>query len=304
MATYDSWGAIKVWKNRANVLAMDFEFTTKILIRDLQWSSCGYYIAMCGEEGNLQVFSGLNGTNIFAIQLVAPLHFSSQAQFSCCSWNSSGTRIALGTERGEVVDVDTTNDGQTVLTIGVRDGVPVLSTHYFGPVKEITKHTSSGEAVAVPTQSLSVYLTSGETRIFPTISSGQSICVQTSIVNGTSAWNSSGDLMVVVGQRGQGSLSTVACFMDPNGNVLLTVTNLLPCYPKPEVSITTDVHTTNGLQTFASPDGINSFLGIPSFHLLGDERHHTLSGLWKEPIFHGCQLLDAFTSITVPSVHI
>lgn len=245
IATCDSWGGIKIWKNRANVLAVDFEFITTVLVRDMQWSCCGYYIAICGEEGHLQVFSGLNGANIFAIQLVAALRFSSQAQFSCCSWNSSGTRIALGTERGEVVDVDTTDDGQTVLTIGVRDGVPVLSTHYFGPAKEITKHTSSREAVAVPTQSLSVYLSSGEVRIFPTICSGQSICVQTRVVNGTSAWNGNGELMVVVGQRSQGSMSTIARFIDSNGNILLTVDNLLPPYPKPEVRIIVDVFPTD-----------------------------------------------------------
>ena len=67
--------------------------------------------------------------------------------------------------------------------------------------------------------------------------------------------------MVVVGQRSQGSLSTVACFMDPNGTVLLTVANLLPCFPKPEVSITTDVHATDykivHIDTLVSLDGIN-----------------------------------------------
>ena len=173
LATYDSWGTVKIWRNRSNVLALDFDFTTSVLVRDMQWSPCGLYIAICGEEGELQVFSGLNGISIFAIQVVSSTQHSTHAEFTCLTWNKVSTRLALGTAKGELIDTDPTQNGQFISIMMMHEHVPVCHAQYFGPTEEVHLHNEQAAS-----QSLSLYMEDGEVAIFPTINNTCCMCVQ------------------------------------------------------------------------------------------------------------------------------
>lgn len=241
LATYDSWGNIKVWKNRAKVLALDFDYSITAVVRDMQWSHCGFYIAVCTEDGHLQIFSGLNGTYIFSIQVVTSSAFGSHAQFTSLSWNKPTTSIALGTERGEVIDIDPLQHGRFMATMVVREGTPVLHACYFGPVKEINIVTSEGNQ-SLSTQSLSLYLANGEVAIFRNLSSACCMCVHTRIVNGRAMWNEAQTILAVVGYYGSitqhqmASSFIAARLLDNDGNILLTVEHLIAGQPGTDVS--------------------------------------------------------------------
>ena len=206
----------------------------------MQWSKCGYYIGICGEEGHIQVFSGLNGVNIFAVQVIAATVFSFQAQFLCLSWNKQGTRIALGTERGEVMDVDPAVNGQFISTMMVRENTPVLHIQYFGPIQEVEINTPDG-VKQLSTQSLSLYLADGEVAIFPNLTTTHCMCVHTRIINGQAAWNVAETVLTIVGYQATSSTSStpflVARFLNSEGNILFSLDHLLMIEPGTEVII-------------------------------------------------------------------
>ena len=139
----------------------------------MQWSPCGLYIAICGEEGELQLFSGLNGISIFAIQVVSSTQHSTHAEFTCLTWNKTSTRLALGTAKGELIDTDPTQNGQFISIMMMHENVPVRHAQYFGPTEEL--HLNNEQTAS---QSLSLYMEDGEVAIFPTINNTCCMCVQ------------------------------------------------------------------------------------------------------------------------------
>ena len=180
--SYDSWGNVCIWNNRSNIYALDFEFTTVIPVSDIQWSPCGTYIAICGEEGQLQIIAGHNGTTIFAIHAISTSSYGTYAEFTSLSWSASSTRIALGTRKGEVIEVDPHQNGQFLSMMTMHENVPVRKVEYFSSphcFKEtINPDNYSRHKENDSTQSLSLYMDDGEVAIFPTASETHCNCVQ------------------------------------------------------------------------------------------------------------------------------
>ena len=184
LVTYDSWGNVRMWKNRSNILALDFEYTVTTPVSDIQWSPCGSYVAMCSDEGQLHVISGNTGITIFAVHAISATVYGSHAEFTCLSWDHSSSRIALGTAKGEVIEVDTTSNGQFQSIMEMHENVPVRQVHYFGCA------SSNSSCEGVPSEirdrggnmteslSLSLYMEDGEVAIFPTIMETHCTCVQ------------------------------------------------------------------------------------------------------------------------------
>ena len=223
---------MKIWKSRANVLAINNELTTTVAIKDIQWSSCGHYIAICGEDGHLQLYSGFSGANVFSVQVLNSSQWSnSYAQFTSISWDSNGTRLAVGTERGEVMDVDTDRYGQFIKTTIIRQEVPVIYVKYYGAVQEFEVQRGGVKSYV---QSLSAYLANGEVAIFQNLASNRCSCIYTGITNGQAQWNSNESLLAIVGYYISGN-TLAARFMDAHGNITFSINQLLPIQPTTDV---------------------------------------------------------------------
>lgn len=202
-----------------------------MIVKDIKWSTCGCYIAICGEEGHMQLLSGINGAQIFALQVVTSPRYGSYAQFTCLSWNKSITSIVLGTERGEIIDIDPLHQGRFVSTVIVRENIPIRYISYYGPLRS----TNDGTGTAVITQSLSLYLANGEVAIFQNLSSANCVCVHTRIINGLAQWNSTQTVLAVVGYSPL-SMYLSARFLDTEGLMLHTIDQLLCVQPTIDVS--------------------------------------------------------------------
>jgi hypothetical protein len=242
LVTYDSWGNLKIWKNRANVLALDHETTTTVVVKDIQWSHCGNYIALCGEDGHLQMFSGVTGMNLFSVQVITSSLSNTYAQFTTLTWNESTTRLAICTDHGEVMDADPSYNGRFISTTIVRETIPILYAKYFGPVKEYEVETVFGNQ-KLSTQSLSLYLANGEVAIFQNLSSTHCMCVHTRIINGKAQWNSTESVLAIVGcpifrgRRGNNQSCLAARLIDGDGNILLTIEHLISIQPRTDASL-------------------------------------------------------------------
>ena len=189
LVSYDSWGNIRGWKNRSKVFALDFQCTVVQPVSDIQWSPCGTYIALCGEEGQVQVMSGHDGAVIFAINAVSTTGYGAYAEFTSLSWNSTSTRIALGTGKGEVIEVDPHNNGRFLSMMSMHENVPVRQVDYFGSLQYFFHPDAAGRPASVvvdgqeswvASQSLSLYMEDGEVAIFPLIAETHCYCVQVS----------------------------------------------------------------------------------------------------------------------------
>lgn len=151
------------------------------------------YIALCGDEGQLQVVSGHDGTTIFAIHAVSTALYGRYAEFSCLSWNVDSTRIVLGTSRGEVIEVDPNQNGHFLSMMTMHENTPVCKVDYFGRAQYFKlPHGQAGNELPanVPvggmgddwmaSQGLSVYMEDGEVAIFNTFTETRCSCVQVS----------------------------------------------------------------------------------------------------------------------------
>ena len=223
LASYDSWGKINIWRNRANILSKEFQISTAVSVTDMQWSPCGYYLILCGKEGHVQMISGINGITFFSIQVEATLHHSGKTQFTCCTWNKPGSRVALGTEAGEVVLMDPNSNGRSISTVILRRDVPIQSLGWFGPITDCT--TRSGELYQ--SQSLSAYHNSGSVLFLTNVSNPRCFCSETGVHNGKMAWNSSETLLAVVGFR-EDHLTAVTRFLDSRGIAIFTLCDAIP----------------------------------------------------------------------------
>ena len=232
LATYDSWGRIVIWKNRANILAYFHQIRTPLTVTDMQWSPCGYYLLICGKHGNIQMFSSVNGMTLLSLQLQTPSRFSTTAHFTCCMWNQPTTRVALGTKTGELVLLNPDNGGSSVSSVSIKKGIPIHSIQWYGPVR---KCTTSGGA-DYNSQSLSAYLRNGIIVLFRSVSSPKCVYSETDVLDGILAWNSSNTMLAVVGYSKQDS-SPLICFINQQGYTIFTLHNALPHIPRPQVTI-------------------------------------------------------------------
>lgn len=190
--SFDSWGNLIVWKNRSNIFASDFTFTVVTPITDIQWSPCGMYIALCGDEGQLQVVSGNDGSTVFAIHAVSTSLYGRYAEFNCLSWNVDSTRIVLGTSRGEVIEVDPNQNGRFLSMMTMHENTPVCKVDYFGRVEYFKVQPERNQERGVDNiagdddgwlacQGLSVYMEDGEVAIFNAFTETRCNCVQVCI---------------------------------------------------------------------------------------------------------------------------
>ena len=149
-------------------------------------------------------------------------------------------RLPLGTEKGEVIDIDPLQHGRFMATMVVREDTSVIHASYFGPVKEVNIATPEGNRT-LSTQSLSLYLANGEIAIFRNVSSACCMCVHTRIVNGRAKWNEEQTVLAVVGYYGRSSGQCMtpsflaARFIDGDGNILLTVDQVIAGQPGTDV---------------------------------------------------------------------
>jgi WD40 repeat protein len=231
LASYDSWGRLIIWRNRANVLAYELDIKTSLLVTDMQWSPCGYYLFLCGREGHVQSFSSINGLNLFSIQVEATNSNNKKAEFTCCAWNQPATRVALGTENGEVVIIDPSDNGRSISTICMHKGIPVQSLEWYGPV--ITCKKRGG--VPYKSQYLSAYLKNGDVMLFESLFHSDVNCNRTGVVDGAAVWNSSFSLMAVIGYK-KSNRCPIAKFLNNQGYVIFTLRDGLPSIPHERVS--------------------------------------------------------------------
>ena len=231
LASYDSWGKLIIWRNRANVFAYELDIKTSLLVTDMQWSPCGYYLFLCGREGHVQSFSTVNGLNLFSIQVEATNSNGKKAEFTCCAWNRPATRMALGTENGEVVIIDPSDNGRSISTICLYKGIPVQSLEWYGSVTTCRKRSG----VSYESQHLSVYLKNGDVMLFESLISENVSCNRTGIVDGAAVWNSSFSLMAVIGYKKKNRRS-IAKFLNNRGYVLFKLMDSLPLAPHTRVN--------------------------------------------------------------------
>lgn len=231
IATYDSQGNVSLWRNRAKVFALEYSIATNIVVTDLQWSDCGYFLVVCGVDGHVQIFSGLNGQKLYSTQVISPNHPNYKPLFTSCTWNKSSTQIALGTDKGEVFGIDPHEAGHIIFTTVEQEGIAVQNLNFFGPTHDIPMATRYGERI-VSTQSLSLYLSNGDVVFFPTLISQYCTCVQTELVRGIARWNTEETVLAVVGYRADLHNSIAARFIDPQGEILITVNDAIPGHIK------------------------------------------------------------------------
>lgn len=232
LASYDSWGRLIIWKNRANVLAYELDIKTSLLVTDMQWSPCGYYLFLCGREGHVQLFSSINGMNLFSIQVEATNSNSKKAEFTCCSWNKPATRVALGTENGEVVVIDPSDNGRSISTISMLKGITVQSLEWYGPITTCKRRNG----VNYETQSLSAYLKNGDVMLFKSLVHPDVHCSRTMVVDGLAVWNSSSTILAVVGYK-KTNRCPIVRFLNNKGYILFTLKDGLPTVPHTKVTL-------------------------------------------------------------------
>ena len=230
LASYDSLGKLIIWRNRANVLAYELSIKTSLLFTDIQWSPCGYYIFLCGREGHVQSFSTVTGLNLFSIQVEATRSGNKKAEFTCCAWNRPGTRVALGTENGEVVIIDPSDNGRSVSTICMHKGISVQSLEWYGPVTMCKRN-----GVPYESQCLSAYLKNGDVMFFESLFHSDVHCNKTGVVDGTAVWNSGFSLMAVIGYK-KSNRRPIAKFLNNRGYAVFTLKDGLPSIPHERVS--------------------------------------------------------------------
>lgn len=213
---------------------------TRVSVTDIQWTRCGYYIAFCGDDGFLQVFSGLTGLNLYSVQVVSSAQYSSPARFSCIAWNRPSTRLSLGTEDGEVMGVDPISDSHRVQTMIVKQGVPVRSVHFYGPTAQQVIE-SEDEISLINSQRLSVYLGDGEVCFFADETTLDCDSVMTPILDGCARWNGTDTILAVVGHTAASPGQLSARFINRDTNIIQSLDQILPQSPDTDVRYTVHV---------------------------------------------------------------
>ncbi len=234
LASYDSWGRLIGWRSRANVLAREYQIYTSVVVTDMQWSHCGYYLFVCGEDGHMLLFSGINGLNLFSLQIQGVSPLTANAQFTTSSWNEPSTRVALGTQNGEVILLNPNSNGQTISTMTLKQGVPVQTIQWYGPVVDCTHRSQHSRPRSYKSQSLSALLKNGDVVFFKSTSSRHCLCCKTAVHNGYAKWNSSCTLLSILGYHDD-LCTPIVRFVNAKGYVVFTITEGLPQQPREKV---------------------------------------------------------------------
>ena len=215
-----------MWNNRAHVLAYEFQIKPAVVISDIQWSPCGSYLVACARSGHILLLSSDTGMSLDTISVESTACHLKRANFTCCSWNQPGTRIAFGTCNGEVVFLDPTT--RRITTRTVNFGVPVQYIEWYGPEVQCRRQNGS----SYPSQGLSVYLKNGDFVLYPRTDSRECSYCKTKIVNGLLAWSSDKSALVVIGSSRR--FLPVARFLNHKGQETFKVSEDLPkfmvCY--------------------------------------------------------------------------
>ena len=234
LASYDSWGRLIIWRNYANTLAYRLDIKTSILVTDMQWSPCGYYLFLCGREGYIQSFSVINGINLFSIQ-IETTRSGNKAEFTCCVWNRPGTRVALGTENGEVVIIDPRGDVQLIsivsVSVSMYKGISVQGLEWYGPITMC----KGRNGVLCESQYLSAYQKNGDVVLFEPLFDPEFKCNRTGVVDGAAVWNSRFSLMAVIGYE-ESNQCPIAKFLNSTGHTAFRLRDGLPSTPHERVS--------------------------------------------------------------------
>ena len=234
LATYDSWGTLIIWSSHAKTLAYNLDIKISILVTDMQWSPCGYYLFLCGREGHVQSFSTVNKINFFSIQVETTRNDNKKAEFTCCACNRPGTRVAIGTENGEVVIINPSDNGRSISTIPLSKSFSVQSLEWYGPVTKCKKRNG----VLYASQYLSVYQKNGDVVLFESLFHSNVKCIRTGVVDGAAVWNSKFSLMAVIGYE-ESNRRPIVKFLNSRGDAVFTLRDGLPSIPHERVSTST-----------------------------------------------------------------
>ena len=198
--------------SRAHVFFVhELELTVTAYVTDMQWSPCGTWLVLCGEGGCIKTwrlgdstFKTLDwshvthdhGYNMIVTQTVPC------SQFECLSWNATGSKIALGSESGEVIVVCFNGRSGLVDTVLKHKLTKVSAMHWCGLNLAGDHLGSSSEQTQ--DQNLSVYFKNGDISLvkFPQLKGKHSPSVisrQTQVCNGCSTWNSTSTLWAILG---------------------------------------------------------------------------------------------------------
>ena len=176
------------------------------------------------------MISGVNGYNLFSLQVQAISPLGTKPTFTSCAWNQPGTRIALGTHSGDIVLIDPGDGGGSLSSLTICRGVPMQSIQWYGPVAPC--RTRDGGTYQ--SQSLSGLLKNGNVVLFESLSNPAYITTKTGVCDGFAAWNSSNTLLAVVGYKSDLS-SPVVRFVNPRGHVIYTTA--LPLLPSSRAEV-------------------------------------------------------------------
>ena len=227
---YDSTnGQAKLWFNDSNVYAPKYTITFQQKVRDMQWSPCGSYIAVCGDK--IEILSGHD---------LQRLHVSSADQYfdeyaMSCAWNDCSTQLAIGSSHGRVLVIDPNYDINHALMF-LKDS-SINNLQYFGTVQEIQVTSRQGQNIFVESQALSAYFSTGDV-IFD-LRVRLCYCttrVQTDLIKGMAKWNADKTMLAVVGYYSNSPQILSAKFFNQFGDIMTSVDRVLQLPRVPTVS--------------------------------------------------------------------
>ena len=189
-------------------------------MRDLQWSPCGTYIAVCGDK--MEILSGIDFQS---------LHVRSTDPFIyciSCAWNECSTQLALNTFGGKVVVFDPNYDVDQASS-NFNNDVPIKCLQYYGPVQEIRVSSKQGPKISIESQALSAYLINGVVifNMKVRLSHCHTVRVQTHLVKGLVEWNTSKTILAVVGSHHDSPQILSAKFFNQKGVIVMSIDRVL-----------------------------------------------------------------------------
>ena len=238
LATYDSSGHTKLWTNRIGLYSPTYDITIEQTVCDMQWSPCGYFIAVCGEHCYIQMLSGTNYQILHVGDIDSFQYSEPLVDFMSCAWNDCSTQLALGTSTGEVVVVNPNDDVHCSSTLIGKDDDVIKSLNFFGPVQEIQVSSRQGPKIFIDSQALSVYLNNGEVIFNLRIQINcYSVRIQTHLVDGMAERSTDGTTLAVIGYQSNSPRILAARFLDQHGDTIISVDRVLQLPQEPDVSL-------------------------------------------------------------------
>ena len=190
-------------------------------MRDLQWSSCGNYIAVCGDR--IQILSGIDFECLHSGDIEPYMDYIS------CAWNDCSTQLAFGTTQSEVVLVSHNPGIDPAFMLIDEKDESVKSLHFYGPVKEIQVFSRHDEQrIVTESQAVSAYLNNGDVVFDLRVRRNRYAArVQTHLVEGLAEWNSDKTILAVVGYQQDSPQILSARFFTQEGETITLVDRVL-----------------------------------------------------------------------------